>query len=543
MTRTARHWPINALFVVALAMPASAQGKAVTAHCESSVALYSWQPLPPKTIDRLVRTRVLQGLLKSGKISLQPAGAAKSTAALELKIVSRIIEDAGHFSVFVTAIPRMQNRAGSVAAVANRPILRLSHKGIQKQIEAAADDAARKLSKRLNPLLDRLSQHAQTEKAELLATGNTPMTPKLELPKEWGAKLVGRASGKNRAFLKKGRRLEALVRNLAANAGERKGDRIGLVQCALRAKDIHIRQQCVQALGPLSRKSPLAQRAILAVLIQKPIADWRYWSHWKKLRRMAFEISTTFDGPALNEAVQAWLFLLAADRSEISRYYGRSTDYLFRHSREDSRILDRVADYLVRFPNTPNLDAALAHCVRPSLRENRPPMASCLKAMKAIPSERRLALLYKQLLKPPAFSHYSSKSKWLGIVQTIVDRKETAHPLILKLCQRRIERAFEESQRSYCLELVSRQAPANKNLGLFLLSVFLSADKSIQRDADKGLKLLVERKRSLCPLVEKKLGPRVENGAYPSYPDMPEALTYCDEKRWPRWGKKKRRRR
>lgn len=527
-----RTFPVAIL--VALLASGSANAQVVTAHCESSVALYSWQPLPPKTIDRLVRTRVLQGMMKSGKISLLPEGSAKSDAALEIMIVARIIEDAGHFSVFVTATPRDKDSAGSIAAVANRSILRMNHKAIQSQIEGAADDAAAKLSGRLSPLLDSLLQKKKKP-------GYSFPSTTMDLPEEWGTKLVGKAQGQSRAFLQEGRRLESLVRSMAANAGNKKGARIGLVQCALQAKSIQIRQQCVQALGPLSRTNPLAQRAILAVLIQEPIHDWHYWPHWRKLRQMAFEISTTFEGPALDEAVQAWLFLLAADRSQHSYTYARTRDYLFRHSREDSQILDRIADYLVRFPNTPNLDAALARCVRPSLRESRPPMSSCLKAMKAISSERRLALLYKQLLLPPTFSNYASKSKWLGIMQTVVDRKEKAHPLVLKLCRQRIERAFEENQRSYCLELLTREAPVDQELFVFVLNVFLSADKSIQRSADKGLDLLVEREKSLCPLVEKTLGPRIENGSYPSYPDMPAALTRCNEKRWPRWRKKRRR--
>jgi hypothetical protein len=485
---------------VVLAAPRPALARAVTVSCKTTVSTYSWYPLPLKTIARIVEGRVLQRVTRSGKLSLLAGGGG--AADLQLKITARIIEDAQQFSVFATAVPLRQNRAGSMAAVATRPINQRNNKIIQQMMEQAADEAARKLERLLTPYLPLLA--AADEPRKVVPVGKLSSV-------DWGKALrlaAGRRGGGN-------------PQQLAIRARKEGSARMSLAHCASGGGQRGDQLRCIDALAQLARRHPSAQRALIAVLFS-PVPPRNQVQEWKRARLRAFKISTSFAGPARDEAVQAWLHLLASDHSDQYHVFGGR--------REDYLIMETVSRYLARKPSTPNLDLALARCSLPAKKKSQPPDSYCLKVMKAVPVARRLALLWRQLSAKPVYSHYEPWRAWVAMLKAVSDRNKPLHPAVEDLCVSRIQRSFWRPDRAECLELLGRQGKPTPKLLRFLVQVLASADKGIMLRAEGALDDLVKRAPKLCPALERHLGPRVRRGTLPKhYPgnQLPRALKRC----------------
>lgn len=479
----------------------------VTVSFQTQVSTYSWYPLPLATISKVVEGRVLQIVTRSGKLTLLPEAAGKP-ADLTLKVSARIIEDAGQFSVFISAIPRLQDRTGSMAAVATQPITGRDHKGIQGQIERTADEAARKLDALMGPRLHLLA--GTQDPARILPMGDGQEGN--DFASEF--KLSG-LSGGGGSFS-----------DLQVRAEKEKGARMALAHCASGAGKAADRVRCIDALAQLARRHPSAQRALIAVLFQPPPARGSDGG-WEQARLRAFRITTSFEGPALDEAVQAWLYLLASDYSDQYHVFGGR--------REDYQIMETVAEYLAQRPHVPNLDRALALCSRPS-RKGNPPDGYCLKVMKSVPVGRRLALLWTQLSAPPAYSHQEPWRAWVDMLETVADRKAPLHPAVEELCKQRILRSFWKRDRMDCLEALGRQGKPTAALTAYLSQVLRSSDSDIFMKADDALAEVVKRAPAQCPVLEKTLGPAVARGAIPIYyagHAVPRALAACRKKSSP----------
>ncbi len=489
-----------------ICLPLLAQARPATMRCKTTVSTYSWQPLPMATITRVVEGRVLQVLTRSGKLTALAAGG--KAPDLTLKVAARIIEDAQQFSVFISATPRRQNKAGSLASVATRSINNKNHKAIQAVMEKVADEAARKLRKALTPFLPTITRDALDRKVVPLdLTGGVDWARALQL-KGGGGRAVGAGA----------------LQQLRARARKEAGARMALARCAVHAGKPGIQTRCIDALAQLARRHPSAQRAIIAVLFSAP--PRRHSGPWQKARRRAFRITTSFTGAALQEAIQSWLFMLASDHSD--------NYYLFGGRREDYLIMDTVSKYLARRPNLPNLDLALGQCSRPAKKKGAPPDSYCLRVMKAVPVQRRLSLLYRQLAKPPRYSFYSPYKAWISMLKTVVDRHKPLHPAVEQLCMQRIQRSFWDGDRKECLTVLGRQGKPTRRLVKFLVAVFASASKGILFASRDSLHELVKRKPALCPVLEKTLGPIVARGAYPRhYPrkEVPRSLRHCRKKK------------
>ena len=487
--------PITAVLIGAMAAwlltPATAAARTASVKCETKVSTYSWYPLPLKTISRIVEARVLQKLTRSGRLTLHPPGAAGKAPDLNLKITARIIEDAQQFSVFVSAQPLKKEQAGSMASVATRPINQRNHKAIQVAIEQAADEAGRKMEDLVTPFVDLMSEEGDSGKF-------VPLDIETGGDVSWSMGLrLGKALGKFKGNLG----------SLTARAGKEASARMSLAHCAVGADKPGMQTRCIDALAQLSRRHPSAQRAIIAVLFSAP--PKKRSNEWEAVRRRAFRVTTSFSGPALQEAIQAWLFMLASDHSD--------NYHLFGGRREDYLIMETVATYLARNPQVPNLDRALAWCARPAKKDNKPPDSYCLKVMKSIPVTRRLALLYPQLAAPPSYSHREPWRAWTAMLETVIDRGKPLHPAVEKLCKRRVMRSFWKVDRKDCVEALGKQGRPTTQLLRFLIGVFISQDKEITFRVRDALKDIVKRNPKLCPRLKKTLGRFVGRGAFPMY--------------------------
>ncbi len=478
------------LLSAALLWAAPAGARTASLKCETKVSTYSWYPLPLKTISRIVEGRVLQKLTRSGRLTLHPPGAGDKAPDLKLRITARIIEDAQQFSVFISAQPRKKDQAGSMASVATRPINQRNHKAIQKAMEQAADEAGRKLEALVNPFVDLLSEEGESGKFVPLEAGGDGV--------DWSAGLhLGKAKGAFRGNLGA----------ITARASKEASARMALAHCAVGAAKPGMQTRCIDALAQLSRRHPSAQRAIIAVLFSSP--PKKRTSEWENVRRRAFRVTTSFTGPALQEAIQAWLFLLASDHSDNYRLFGGR--------REDYQIMGTVASYLARNPHVPNLDRSLAWCSRPAKKNSKPPDEYCLKVMKSIPVTRRLALLHQQLAALPSYSHREPWRAWTAMLKTVVDRGKPLHPEVARICKRRIMRSFWDVDRRDCMEALGKYARPTKKLLRFVIGVFISQDKNMVFRSRDALNDLVRRNKKLCPYLKKKLGYFVRQGKFPMY--------------------------
>jgi hypothetical protein len=503
--------PLKACLTVTLlwttvAAPARAASPVATVHCDSSVSTLSWEPLPRTTILRVVQGRVLQVLTRSGRLALLPAKGS-DPADLKLKIVARIIEDAAQFSVFVSATPRRLSNVGSLAAVATHSIAKQSHKGIQRQMERTADEAGEKLAKLLEPRL-----HLIRGGGDQLVPYGTARQQQLN----WGRGLAARAGGRLAARLlaKGGGKTLDEVR---LQAEKEANARLALGRCALGARDAELQTRCIDALAQLARRHPFAQRAIIAVLMQAPPKKPRdkhqhYGTAWKAARRKAFTISTTFEGVAHEEAVQAWLQIFGADNADY---------YLMGYTREDTELLRPIADYLKRRKAVPNLDLALTRCTRMS-RDGKPPNSYCLSVVQKLPPNRRVALLY-DVMKGFDLDHDTRGEyrAWSGMLRTV--SSDPLHPMIEKICRERIQRSFNYYDRTTCLDALGRYGEPTPDLLGFVVQTFVTAKTpdsiagvpKVAFRSVSAMESLVRRRPELCVHLIKILKPHIDSGSYP----------------------------
>lgn len=485
---------------------------AVKTRCATQVHLHTWEPLPRDQISRLVQSAVLSELTRSGRLSVVQGG-----EELDVRVDARLIEDAAQFSVFVTATPRNLSRVGSVAAVATRSLYRLDKVRIGRRIQEAAREAGKKAHALLAPRLGLLKA-----KPSRAARAKMPrIDPKVRVPTAWTRSLLAQA----KPIFARLRQKRGDLRRLGAlrtRAHREATARLAIARCALDARGRRKRTECIDALAQLVKRHPLAQRAVLAILAEPLPSQRGLQSDWREARRKAFRISSTFRGVALQETVQVWLHIFGSDHS-ASRAFNRS--------REDYYLLQPIMEYIQRHPEVPNLDLTLARCTRPSPTKV-PPHSYCLKVLKSIPGERRLALLYPLLLEPPRYE-WRDKGKWGSLLNTVVERGKPLHPFVEKLCMRRVQRGYRWRERVDCIEALGRGGAPSNELVDFLVANFVSSgnrDSIVPRESAEALLDLVKRAPKLCPRLERVLGPFAARGAFPmrwAHQRIPRALAFC----------------
>jgi hypothetical protein len=396
----------------------------------------------------------------------------------------------------------------------------MSHKQIQDQIERTADEAVIKLRRTIGTNLEQL-----LEGAELKRRSNTrPIEP---LPIRFDAAGLALARSASSSM--------ALGR-AAALAQKEAGARRALARCALVGGASESRTRCVEAFAQLVKRHPFAQRALVALLAAPPPKDKREWQDWKRARRRAFQLTTTFEGSALDEALQAWLQIFAADYTDY--------DYaLFAKGREDYAILAPIASYLLNRRDVPNLDLALAHCSRPAKYKARSPHGECLKVLATVPSLRRLALLYDQLAQPPSYPPFVEGDPFSALLKTVIDRGKPLHPAVIEICKIRVAQGFHWRERADCFEALGAGAAITETLVSFLVAHYRSALPNVAMYADEALGRLVERKKETCALLARQLAPLVRLGHYSDYPRVPRALYACDPNEWRIWSAQRQARR
>jgi hypothetical protein len=327
-------------------------------------------------------------------------------------------------------------------------------------MERTAEQAARKVARLLDSRLALLS----TE--EIAAV---PEPPKGAIPFDWGR--LGRSGGRRAA---KDIDISALAAETSAKARRR------LADCALAEPNL----QCVQALIQLARVHPYAQRALLKVLAEPRIKTRHGYTPRPRLE--AFRFSTTFRGAALAEAKQAWLQVLANDFSKVLGF------------REDPTLLERIADYVVRYPDVPNLDLALNRCARPSARGEGPTDA-CLRVLGTVPPPRRIMLLYPYLTQEP--QDRDALGRWVRAFRTTVAGVRAIHPQLAKLCRRKAQRSRFKTVRSRCAKALASHTRPTPDLAKFFIDELMNGSLS-----EEDINDISKIERRLCPGLKEALG-------------------------------------
>ena len=498
-----------------LLLCATVNAEVITTAYRTEVSTHSWRPIPLRTVSRLVEAQVLQALTKSGRLSLVRAKKQDGLTGrvLSLKISARIIEDAAQFSVFLQITPAQKLPIGALASVVTRSIYRMDHKAIHRTLARTAQQAAAKLEAVLNVRLDQLAAGDDALKSASPASG--------VLPVDWGQEL--RAAKRSRIRGAESQQLRQ-VETLSLAAEKRAAARLTLAHCALASGKLSVRISCIDALAQLAKTRPFAQRALIATLVLPPPKDDRRL--WREARRKAFMATTTFEGVALEEALQAWLHIFSADYS---------LDYqLFGGRREEWSLLDPIADYLMRRSRpTPNLEIALAACSRPS-KKGRVANDACLKVMRLLPARRRLRLLYRQLALRPAFDTRETWRGWTKLFETAIEGVKALPDALQTLCAARIQRSFTWRDRADCVEALAQRARPTAKLVDFLVNTYRSADSSLIAYVDRGLWRLAQRQPTLCARIKQRFSPLLREGGYPIYrafAQRPDVLKRCEKQR------------
>lgn len=426
----------------------------------------SWEPIALAEVERFVEGKVLSGLTQGGSLRLQRSNFSElAKADYKLIINGRFIEEAERFSVYLTFGAGQKSEVPSFFVVETSAPLGKQPRGeVQKRIEAAAAQAALRLSKLVTPHLERLRLNLE------------PPSMDEPLPLAWGPVEVPTVTDRRKALQtlldvrnEDNERLTALA-EIRGYAFDQQAVRNALERCVLFDPTARLRAECVDALAPVYRNHVPTQRVLLHAL-RTDVDD--------QVLKALVESSATFVGFSRLETIATWLELLTRERTP-------------------ERAAESVADRLREEKDVPNLLYALSACLKLEAIPSGKKQACTGRLLDLVPREQRIALLKPYLLQQPVYGT-GQRMAFEDALKSLTRNQRTADPLAGELLLQVAERKSAHGLRYLAVyEAADHADPTPANLERLLA---LAREESLADQSLRALVDVVERNPALIAMA------------------------------------------
>ncbi|HSI04974.1 MAG: hypothetical protein ACAI38_08955 [Myxococcota bacterium] len=332
-----------------------------------SVETRTWKPIELKDVERILDNAAVSPLLQRGDMQLVKSDfAGLKQGDYTLLVSGRFIEEAEDFSIYMTFGPGKRQDLPSFHVSGTEPVGKRGMQEMQRVMEKLANQVANRLNQLLAPELRQVALPLQINdvgEPQVPQLWQWPKltTPDVPKPSKLLATLIDPRNHDSD-------RLKA-VTGLSSAAFDELAARKALERCVLRDPSPAVRLHCLQELEPVARVNVQTQRVLLYAMRNE---------YDDKVLGALARVSQAFTGLSRAEALDTWLFLIASPGTP-------------------AEAVDDIANVLGKEGNVPNLDVAVASCLRQgnSLFMKKYDCANDL--LRILPPERRAAVAYDYL--------------------------------------------------------------------------------------------------------------------------------------------------
>ncbi len=332
-----------------------------------SVETRTWKPIELKDVERILDNSAVSPLLQRGDMQLQKSDfAGLKQGDYTLLVSGRFIEEAEDFSIYMTFGPGKRQDLPSFHVSGTEPVGKRGMQEMQRIMEKLANQVANRLNQLLAPELRQVALPLQVNdvgEPQVPQLWQWPKltTPDVPKPSKLLATVIDPRNHDND-------RLKA-VSGLSSAAFDELAARKALERCVLRDPSPAVRMHCLRELEPVARVNVQTQRVLLYAMRNE---------YDDQVLGALARVSQSFTGLSRAEALDTWLFLVASPGTP-------------------AEAVDDIADVLGKEGNVPNLDVAIASCLRQgnSLFMKKYDCANDL--LRILPPERRMAVAYDYL--------------------------------------------------------------------------------------------------------------------------------------------------
>lgn len=326
----------------------------------------SWEPIKVEEVNRVVEAAVLGTLTPGGHLRLEKADgfAALVQRDYSLLIEGRFVEEAESYSIYLTFGPGQKKDLPSFHVFDTVGIGKRERGKMLELIEATAQRAGRRLAAVLNPQLERVRLRLvrpNLDDTELPFQWEALALPEVGSPESWLRTLLDVRSPDHERF--------GALEKIKSQIFDQASARNAALRCALRDPKPELRAACVRALEPAARVHVPTQRLLLQAMREE--AD-------DAVMRSLLEVSKLFVGLSKKETIDTWLELVASDATPASTASG-------------------IAQALANEGDVPNLDVAVARCLRLEALAYGKKYACIQWLLPKIPEARRYGVVYGYL--------------------------------------------------------------------------------------------------------------------------------------------------
>ena len=359
---------MNTFIMLALAGTLMGAGEPPKVRYLSKTESRSWEPIKLDEVNRVVEAAVLGALTPAGMMRLEKAAGFGELVQGEytLLIEGRFVEEAESYSLYLTFGPGTEKDLPSFHVFDTAAIGRRERSKMIASIEGTARRAGLRLGEVLNPQLERVRiklGRPNLDNTELPFQWEKLSLPSVGSPKSWIKTLLDVREPDHERF--------GALEKIKSQIFDQAAARDAAMRCALRDPKPELRAACVRALEPAARTHVPTQRLLLQALREE--AD-------ETVMGPLLDISKIFVGLSKKETIDTWLELAASSATPASS-------------------ASSIGQLLSKEGDVPNLDVAVAKCLRQEALDFGKKYACIQWLLPKIPEERRFGVVYGYLLE------------------------------------------------------------------------------------------------------------------------------------------------
>lgn len=357
---------MNASLLLTLASLLAAAGEPPAVRHLAKTETRSWEPIKVEEVNRVVEAAVLGTLTPGGNMRLEKAEgfAALLQSDYSLLIEGRFVEEAESYSIHLTFGAGQKKDLPSFHVFDTVGIGKRERSKMIELIEATAKRAGQRLAAVLNPQLERVRiklLRPNLDDTELPFRWDALEIPTVGSPESWLRALLDVRNPDHERF--------AALDKIKSQIFDQPSARDAALRCALRDPKPELRSACISALEPAARVHVPTQRLLLQAMREE--AD-------DAVVRTLLQVSKLFVGLSKKETIDTWLELVASDATP-------------------SGTANAIAQALSNEGDVPNLDVAVAKCLRLEALAYGKKYACIQWLLPKIPEERRYGVVYGYL--------------------------------------------------------------------------------------------------------------------------------------------------